>query len=115
MKYLAGVTLNGTAVFAVKGDEAVNLTALDAAVGSDLMALIADPALAESVAAKIDGAPSVSVASIAPALPVAAPGKIICLGLNSTDHLEEGGYDIPDYPALFTCSKNSIMAAGAVI
>lgn len=113
MKYLVGETANGAAVFAVKGDEAVNLTALDAAVGSDLMALIADPALAESVAAKIDGAASVPVTDITPALPVAKPGTIICLGLNYTDHIKEGGYDIPDYPALFMRGKNSIMAAGA--
>ncbi len=113
MKYLVGSTTGGTAVFAVKGAEAVNLTALDAAVGQDLMALIADPSLAESLAAKVDSAPTVAVASIVPALPVAKPGAIICLGLNYTDHIKEGGYEIPDYPALFMRGRNSIMAAGA--
>ena len=53
------------------------------------------------------------VASITPALPIEAPGKIICLGLNYIDHIKEGGYDIPDYPALFMRGHNSIMAAGA--
>lgn len=113
MKYLVGETTDGTAVFAVEGDEAVNLTALDANAGSDLMALIADPALAESLVAKMDGADRVPVASIKPALPVANPGTIICLGLNYTDHIKEGGYEIPDYPALFMRGRNSIMAAGA--
>ena len=113
MKYLVGETKSGTAVYAVQGDEAVNLTALDAAVGSDLMALISDPLLVESVASKIDGADRVPLASITPALPVAEPGTIICLGLNYTDHIKEGGYDIPDYPALFMRGKNSIMPAGA--
>ena len=94
MKYLVGETTGGTAVFAVMGQEAVNLTALDGTVGSDLMALIGDPALAESVTAKIDGATRVSVASITPALPVAAPGTIICVGLNYTDHIKEGGYEL---------------------
>lgn len=113
MKYLVGHTNNGTAVFAVQGDKAFNLTALDAAVGSDLTGLIADPSLAESLAAKLGGTEGVPVASITPALPVAKPGTIICLGLNYTDHIKEGGYDIPDYPALFMRGKNSIMAAGA--
>jgi 2-keto-4-pentenoate hydratase/2-oxohepta-3-ene-1,7-dioic acid hydratase in catechol pathway len=113
MKYLVGETKDGTAVFAVQGDEAVNLSALDANVGSDLMALMADPTLAESLVAKMDGADRVSVASIKPALPVANPGTIICLGLNYTDHIKEGGYEIPEYPALFMRGKNSIMAAGA--
>lgn len=113
MKYLVGETDNGTAVFAVKSNEAFNLTVLDSAVGRDLMALISDPALAESVAKKLSGAAGVPVSSITPALPVSNPGTIICLGLNYTDHIKEGGYDIPDYPALFMRGKNSIMAAGA--
>ena len=113
MKYLVGGAKGSTAVYAVIGDEAVNLTALDPAVGPDLLALISDPKLAEKMAAKMDGVARVSVASIKPALPVAAPGTIICLGLNYTDHIKEGGYEIPEYPALFMRGKNSIMAAGA--
>ncbi len=112
MKYLVGETLDGTAVFAVNGENAVNLTALHPAIGSDLMGLIAKPELADSIATKIDAADSVPVSSITPALPVAAPGTIICMGLNYTDHIKEGGYDIPEYPTLFMRGKNSIMAAG---
>lgn len=113
MKYLVGKASGETAVYAVMGSDAVDLTALDASVGTDLMALVTDPALAESVAGKVAGAPTIPVADITPALPVKAPGSIICLGLNYTDHIKEGGYDIPDYPALFMRGKNSIMAAGA--
>ncbi len=113
MKYLVGNTTDGTAVFAVQGETAINLSALDSRVGSDLMGLIADPDLAESVASKVESAEGVSLSSITPALPVAKPGTIICLGLNYTDHIKEGGYEIPDYPALFMRGKNSIMAAGA--
>ncbi|MCG3269493.1 fumarylacetoacetate hydrolase family protein [Yoonia sp. I 8.24] len=113
MKYLVGKTTNGTAVFAVDGENAVNLTALNAEIGGDLMGLIQNPALIESVANQMTDAPRVAIAAITPALPVAEPGTIICLGLNYTDHIKEGGYDIPDYPALFMRGKNSIMAAGA--
>lgn len=112
MKYLVGTTSDGTAVFAVKGENAVNLTALNPAIGSDLMGLIADPGLADSLTEKIATADSVPVSAITPALPVSSPGAIICMGLNYTDHIKEGGYDIPEYPALFMRGKNSIMAAG---
>ncbi|MGC1259872.1 MAG: hypothetical protein WA873_04340, partial [Jannaschia helgolandensis] len=61
MKYMVGETANGTAVFAVTDDEAINLTALDPAVGNDLKALIAAPALARSVAVKMRGASRVPV------------------------------------------------------
>lgn len=113
MKYLAGEIDSVLGVFAVIGDKAVNLTAINAAFGTDLMALIQQPSLIESVADKIAVAPQVAVSDITPALPVANPGTIICLGLNYTDHIKEGGYGVPDYPALFMRSKNSIMAAGA--
>lgn len=33
--------------------------------------------------------------------PVAAPGKIICVGLNYGDHAAEAGLKPPDYPVLF--------------
>jgi len=55
----------------------------------------------------------VALDHISPALPIAQPGKFICLGLNYVEHIKEGGYDIPDYPALFMRSHNSLMAAGA--
>lgn len=112
MKYLVGETSHGTAVFAVNGENAVNLTALNPAVGADLMGVITAPDLIDSLADAIAGAPSVSVSSITPALPVAAPPTIICMGLNYTDHIKEGGYDIPEYPALFMRGRNSVMAAG---
>ncbi len=112
MKYLVGETSEGTAVFAVSGENAVNLTSLNSDVGTDLMGLITNPGLSDSLADKISAAVSVPVSTITPALPVAAPGTIICMGLNYTDHIKEGGYDIPEYPTLFMRGKNSIMPAG---
>lgn len=113
MKYLVGETSGGTAVFAVNGENAVNLTALDSRVGNDLMGLIGTAGLAESLSSQIAESPTIPTSSIVPALPVAKPGTIICLGLNYVDHIKEGGYDVPEYPALFMRGKNSIMPAGA--
>lgn len=113
MKYLVGTENGKTSVYAVIGESAVNLSALDDAVGSDLMPLILDPALAKAVSAKAKEAVSVHVSSITPSLPVAVPAGIICLGLNYTDHIKEGGYDTPEYPTFFLRSRSSIMAAGA--
>lgn len=111
MRFLVG-TENGTqSVYAVNGEAAVNLTAEIPEIGSDLSALIADDSLMAR-AAEASGQ-SVAVSGITPALPVTAPGTIICLGLNYVEHIKEGGYDIPDYPALFMRGKNSLMAAGA--
>jgi acylpyruvate hydrolase len=46
---------------------------------------------------------------------VPRPGKIVCVGLNYRAHAEEGGYDVPDYPALFTKFAETLVAAGDAI
>ena len=40
------------------------------------------------------------------------PGKIVCMGLNYREHAEEGGYEVPDYPALFAKFTETLVAAG---
>ena len=112
MKFLVGETPQGDAVFVVDGDRAVNVTALNPAIGPDLQNIIARPELIAALGTKLGQGARVPVSSITPALPVATPSAIICVGLNYIEHIKEGGYDIPDYPALFMRSKASIMAAG---
>ncbi|WP_417523637.1 fumarylacetoacetate hydrolase family protein [Marinovum sp.] len=112
MRLLVGSVSGKQSVFAVEGDTAVNLTEALPGVGRDLAALIGDPALLGQAREAAKGDRTVAVADITPALPLAAPPTIICLGLNYTDHIKEGGYDIPDYPALFMRGQQSIMAAG---
>lgn len=113
MKFLVGSASGQNEVYVVDGEEAVNLTALMPDVGADLMGLINNPTMMGKITAKIEGAPRTPVASITPALPVEHPGTIICLGLNYVDHIKEGGYDIPEYPALFMRGIQSMMPAGA--
>ncbi len=110
MRLLVG-RLNGTqSVYRVDGDMAVNLSQALPGVGSDLASLVADPALLAQCA-EVSGA-SVSLSGIEPALPLAKPGTVLCLGLNYIEHIKEGGYDIPDYPAIFMRRPASLMAAG---
>ena len=40
--------------------------------------------------------------------PVAAPGKIICLGKNYAEHAREGGFDTPAAPLLFCKTINAL-------
>lgn len=112
MRFLVGKTTGQAEahVYSVVDDEAFDLTAADASIGHDLMGVINHGDLA-AVSARL-GSP-VDVASVTPALPVQRPGKIVCLGLNYVDHIKEGGYEVPDYPALFMRGLNSMMPAGA--
>ncbi len=112
MKLMVGKTGTSTSVFLVNGAKALNVTRAMPEVGPDLMGLIANPDLMQKLRDGQVAGDTVDAAGIEPALPVAAPDKILCLGLNYTDHIKEGGYEIPDYPAIFMRTRKSIMAAG---
>jgi acylpyruvate hydrolase len=43
---------------------------------------------------------------------VPRPGKIVCVGLNYHEHAEEGGYDLPAYPVLFSKFADALVGAG---
>ncbi len=116
MKFAVG-TIPGMSephVFAVQGDTAVDLTSANPDLGSDLAGVIeawnADPAALRALVGK---GKQVPYADLTLAMPLAKPGKIICLGLNYAEHAKEGGYDIPDYPAMFLRVNSSVMAANA--
>ncbi|OSP54869.1 fumarylacetoacetate hydrolase family protein [Pseudoruegeria sp. SK021] len=112
MKLMVGKSAHSTAVYLIDGATALNLTAALPEVGTDLMGLINNPALMDTLRNGDVSGPTEDAAGIVPALPVAAPGKILCLGLNYVEHVKEGGYDLGDYPAIFMRTRNSIMAAG---
>jgi 2-keto-4-pentenoate hydratase/2-oxohepta-3-ene-1,7-dioic acid hydratase in catechol pathway len=112
MKFIMGTAGGAQSVFLIDGTQALNLTALHPGVGPDLMGLINNPALAAQIRAAGIAGKTIATESITPALPVQRPGKIICLGLNYVDHIKEGGYAIPDYPAEFLRVQSSVMAAG---
>ncbi len=113
MRFLVGTVGDVQSVFAVEGDQATNLTSAVPEIGRDLSALTASPELLDRAKGALGKGETVALSDIVPALPIGVPGKFICLGLNYVEHIKEGGYDIPDYPALFMRGHNSLMAAGA--
>lgn len=113
MRFIVGTIGGVQSVYAVNGDRAGNLTAAIPAIGSDLFELTKNPDLMAQATDFDKNSETVALSDITPALPITCPGAIICLGLNYIEHIKEGGYDIPDYPALFMRSRKSIMAAGA--
>lgn len=77
---------------------------------ADLLAV-----LAGDHAGAADTAPELDLAGVTPALPLARPGKIICVGLNYADHTAESPYEQPNYPTLFPRFTTSLIPDGAPI
>jgi 2-keto-4-pentenoate hydratase/2-oxohepta-3-ene-1,7-dioic acid hydratase in catechol pathway len=55
---------------------------------------------------------SLDVDTVSVLAPIAAPGKIICVGLNYHDHCREQAIDPPAYPILFAKFATAIAAPG---
>ena len=48
-------------------------------------------------------------------LPIAPPGKIVCVGLNYRDHAQEQGVELPTRPLLFAKWPNALVGPGEAI
>lgn len=91
----------------VDGDAVIDLQAVDPKVPADLGEWLrangGDLAPLAALAAKAPASARVPLQGLRYALPVARPGKILCLGLNYMDHVKEGRYadNVPKWPSLF--------------
>lgn len=100
----------------VEGDQVVDLQAVDPRVPDDLGAYLrASNGDLQPLADIAKGAPASArrpLAGLAYTLPVARPGKIVCLGLNYLDHVKEGPQrdNIPKFPTIFFRCLTSLAA-----
>ncbi|MFD6056628.1 fumarylacetoacetate hydrolase family protein [Rhodococcus wratislaviensis] len=94
----------GGATVAVRVDSDTTGTIIDGY--PDLSALLTDPDW-RSIADNASGATvDLDGADYAPVVP--HPGKIICVGLNYANHIQEMGRDLPQYPTLFAKFKEAL-------
>jgi len=117
MKIVAFERQDGPGLGVVQGDEVIDLSAVDAAAPRELGAVLRGPGLAalSAIAARATAAHRVKLNAITLRMPVETPGKIICLGLNYIEHVNEGPYDRPDYPTLFMRGMTSLVPSGTAL
>jgi 2-keto-4-pentenoate hydratase/2-oxohepta-3-ene-1,7-dioic acid hydratase in catechol pathway len=107
MKILGFEGNNGSRLGVVEGDNVIDLQATDAGLPGDLGEVLrrnnGDLKPLADLAKKAPAAARHPLAGLKFALPVARPGKIICLGLNYLDHVKEGPQrdNIPKFQSIF--------------
>ncbi|MDO8534809.1 MAG: fumarylacetoacetate hydrolase family protein [Xanthobacteraceae bacterium] len=115
MKIVGFETAEGSRLGVVEGDRVVDLQAIDAGVPSDLKDVLAksngDLKPIAELARRAPASALRPLKGLRYALPVANPGKIVCLGLNYLEHAKEGPQrdNIPKYPTLFMRGLNSFV------
>ena len=107
----------GSAIGVRTGEGIVDLSVADEGLPRDMIGLLAggDRALARAARAA-SKPPEGSIKRRVNYLPpVPNPGKVICVGLNYSDHAAEAGLTPPDYPVLFLRTAASLVGHGQPI
>jgi len=104
---IVGFEADGLRLGVVEGDQVIDLQAVDAKVPSDLAAVLAandgDLKALGDIAKRAPASARRPLKGLKFGLPVARPGKILCLGLNYLEHVKEGSQrdNIPKFPTIF--------------
>ena len=107
MKIVGFQANNSVRLGLVEGDNVIDVHTVDPKLPSDLGDYLrvsnGDLKPLGDLAAKAPASARIPLAGLKFALPVARPGKIICLGLNYLDHVKEGPQkdNIPKFQSIF--------------
>ena len=107
MKIVGFEAEGGLRLGVVEGDQVIDLQAVDAKVSGDLGAVLAanngDLKSLGDIAKRAPASARRPLKGLKFGLPVAKPGKILCLGLNYLEHVKEGTQrdNIPKFPTIF--------------
>src|SRR5450432_2304250 len=115
MKIVGFHTNEGLRLGVIEGEEVIDLQAVDKSAPSDLGEWLrrdnGDLSPLKDLARRAPASARRPLKGLKFALPVARPGKIICLGLNYLDHVKEGPQkdNIPKFQSIFFRGLNSLV------
>ncbi|MDP2410964.1 MAG: fumarylacetoacetate hydrolase family protein [Pseudolabrys sp.] len=115
MKIVGFEDNNSVRLGVVDGDSVIDIQAVDASVPGDLGDYLrksnGDLSALADIAKKAPASARRPLAGLKYAMPVARPGKIICLGLNYLDHVKEGPQkdNIPKFQSIFFRMASSLV------
>jgi len=115
MKIVGFEANNALRLGVIEGDEVIDLQAADAQAPNDLGEWLrrgnGDLKPLADLAKKAPASARRPLKGLKYALPVARPGKILCLGLNYLDHVKEGPQrdNVPKFPSLFLRVLSSLV------
>jgi 2-keto-4-pentenoate hydratase/2-oxohepta-3-ene-1,7-dioic acid hydratase in catechol pathway len=117
MRLVAFKGADGSRIGVVKDDGVIDLTEVDPSAPRTIAAAIREERMDEvaALAAKADAGNRLNYDDLDFELPIADPAKILCLGLNYMDHVAEGPFNKPDFPAIFVRTPTSLVPHGKPI
>jgi len=109
-----GSTRIGALVTRNGAEGIVDFSQADPSLPKDMLAFLEGGKATQAAAQKaIDSATkTLALSDVKLLAPIPRPGKIICIGLNYSDHAAETGQAIPKYPIVFSKYSNTVIATG---
>jgi len=121
MKIVGFAANGGSRLGVVEGDQVVDLQEVDKSFPTDLGEVLrksnGDLSALKDAARRATAAARRPLEGLTFGLPVARPGKVICLGLNYLEHVKEGAQrdNIPKFPTIFFRVNTSLVPHRAPI
>ena len=112
MRLISFQAQDGKRIGLISGDKVIDLTAVDVNAPRDIQSVIQDGSIAslQTIADKASDAEILNYDDLQFNIPISAPGKILCLGLNYMEHVNEGIFEKQPFPTIFMRSKSSMVA-----
>ena len=110
---------SGPAIGVRLGDKVIDLSKAAPDLPIDMIGLLegGESSLAKAKAAANNATDDakVDMSSVKLLVPIARPGKIVCIGRNYAAHAAEGGAETPTYPEVFYRGSTTLIAQGEPI
>jgi 2-keto-4-pentenoate hydratase/2-oxohepta-3-ene-1,7-dioic acid hydratase in catechol pathway len=117
MKLVTFTHRNSTRIGALVGDEVVDFQASGSTLPDNMLTFLAQGATAMQAAreACASGRGRLPRADVRLEAPILRPPKILAVGLNYRDHVEETGLKMPEIPMIFNKQSTAVIGPGANI
>src|SRR2546422_2158932 len=106
-----------TRIGAVIAEDVVDVSGQGRNVPSDMLAFLEQgaPAMEQAREACASGRGRLALADVQLEAPIRRPPKILAVGLNYRDHIEETGRPMPEVPMIFNKQSTAVTGPGAAI
>jgi 2-keto-4-pentenoate hydratase/2-oxohepta-3-ene-1,7-dioic acid hydratase in catechol pathway len=117
MKLVTFTHRSSTRIGAVMAEEVVDLCAQGRALPRDMLSFLeqGQAALDQTREVCVSGRDRVALADVTLEAPLHRPPKILAVGLNYRDHIEETGRPMPEVPMIFNKQSTSVIGPGGGI
>lgn len=112
MRLVSFQAKDGMRIGVISGNQVIDISSIDDNAPRDIQNVIVNDTFAQiqQIADKASGKEMLDFDSLSYNVPISAPGKILCLGLNYLEHVDEGIFEKQPFPTIFMRTASSMIA-----